>query len=169
MKGRAQRPSQSGSSLWDYLGSPGLPAVHLCRRRHSRQELAAVLQHTRRPRRWTPTSLLSTLLGQLSKSKWHHVQLQLRRSLLGGQGRQWGMLPCIPPPQGPSLDPNETVFTRTVRYYVFMCFAPSFLRSPGDAVTRISESKHCRGVARVRARAATGVPGHGRCGAVSCW
>ena len=48
------------------------------------------------------------------------------------------------PPQGPSLDPNETVFTRTVRDYVFMCFAPSFLRSPGGAVTRISESKRSR-------------------------
>ena len=57
------------------------------------------------------------------------------------------MLPCIPPPQGPSLDPNETVFTRTVRDYVFMCFAPSFLRSPGGAVTRISESKRSRRIA----------------------
>ena len=54
------------------------------------------------------------------------------------------MLRCMPPPQGPSLDPNETVFTRTVRDYVFMCFAPSFLRSPGGAVTRIPESKQSR-------------------------
>ena len=54
------------------------------------------------------------------------------------------MLPCIPPPQGPSLDPNETVFNRTVRDYVFMCFPPSFLRSRALAVTRITKSSYCR-------------------------
>ena len=58
-----------------------------------------------------------------------------------------------PPPQGPppsSVDPKgkamKPLFTRTVRDYVFMCFAPSFLRSPGGAVTRIPESKHRRGL-----------------------
>ena len=47
------------------------------------------------------------------------------------------MLPCMPTLQGNPLGPNETVFMRIMCDYVFMCLAPSFLRFPRGAVTRI--------------------------------
>ena len=50
----------------------------------------------------------------------------------------------MPPAQGHPQGPFETVFAGIIRDYVFMWFLPSFLRFPGGAVTRITESSHRR-------------------------
>ena len=54
------------------------------------------------------------------------------------------MLPCNPPPQETPRGANETVFKRIMCDYVFMFFAPSFLRSWAGAVTRIRKSSYRR-------------------------
>ena len=76
---------------------------------------------------------------------------QFAPSTTGKQGQARGMLPCNSPPQETPMDPNETVFIPVICDYVFMRFVPSFLRFPGAAVTRISESNHRRAVARTEA------------------
>ena len=55
-----------------------------------------------------------------------------------------GMLDKLAPPRGGLWGPVGRRFGRANGHYVFMCLAPSFLPSPGDAVTRIRESNRRR-------------------------